>query len=338
MAPAPADFWISSGHQLLDRDASGRLVVTDEFLKAYLARPEVMPPDDACVVERALYQRVARDPRAPVAASEIRDMADRDAIDNWLHLVGFRDALLSAPTVEAAYLALVRAPAVTTPPLFLSQLVHVIARNMLDGERDPFVLRAAEMLFRPQRLTVRDGVMLLADEELVDGSNVVDHASPLVAIFGDAKARNLDVMTDAGADAYFDRSDAFDMVVDFRHGGRARTAFARVLELWVGHLLGIGVKVAPQPRIESADWQWFAGLDAEGTAIGNALWRGEEPRDGGRERIVALFDLTFEDAADMLPRVAGASVPLIMGMTGNRIVRIKPQNLVTGLPLRSLSA
>jgi hypothetical protein len=36
---ASRDFWLSSGHHLLDRDAHGRLLVTDEFLKAYLARP-----------------------------------------------------------------------------------------------------------------------------------------------------------------------------------------------------------------------------------------------------------------------------------------------------------
>ena len=33
------DFWLSCGHHLLDRGEGGGLVVTDEFLKAYLARP-----------------------------------------------------------------------------------------------------------------------------------------------------------------------------------------------------------------------------------------------------------------------------------------------------------
>ena len=335
--PAP-DFWVSSGHHLLDRDAAGRLVVTDEFLKLYLARPEVMPPDHACIVERALYQKLARAPCASVALAEIREIADRDARENWQHLIAFRDCLLAAPTLEAAYLALVRASKVATPPLFLSQLVHVIARNMLDGERDPFVVRAAELLFRPQRLTIKDGVMLFADEELVDGSNVVDHASPLVAIFGDAKARNIDVMTADNADSYFARSDGFDMALDFRHGRPARAAFAGVLARWVGHLLGCDVKVEAMDRIEQAKWSWFVGLDSEATRIGNALWRGEEPADAGRDRIVALFRLTFDSAGDMLARVAGEPVYLILAMTTNRIVRLKPQNLVTGLPLREMNA
>ncbi len=332
------DFWLSSGHHLLDHDANGRLVVTDEFLKVYLARPEIMPPDDACIVERGLYQKLARNPRAPIAANEIRDIADRDARENWLHLVTFRDTLVSAPTVEAAYINLVRASKVTTPPLFLNQLVHVIARNMLDGERDPYIVRAAEALYRPQRLTIKDGVMLLADEELVDGTNVNDHTSPLVAIFGDAKARNLDVMTPELALSYFERSDAYDLVMDFRQGQPARLAFAKVIARWVEHLLGLRVRVEPLDKVEQAEWAWFAGLDQEGTRIGNALWKGDEPPENGRDRIVALFTLTFDDPADMLARVAGAPVYLILGMTPNRIIRLKPQNLVTGLPLREHSA
>ena len=35
------DFWLSCGHHLTDRDVGGGLLVTDEFLKIYLARPEL---------------------------------------------------------------------------------------------------------------------------------------------------------------------------------------------------------------------------------------------------------------------------------------------------------
>jgi hypothetical protein len=41
------DCWIAPGHHLLDREASGGLVATDEFIKAYLARPELTPPPKA---------------------------------------------------------------------------------------------------------------------------------------------------------------------------------------------------------------------------------------------------------------------------------------------------
>ena len=40
------DFWRSSGWHLLER-RQGRLVVTDDLLRAYLRRPEMRPPEDA---------------------------------------------------------------------------------------------------------------------------------------------------------------------------------------------------------------------------------------------------------------------------------------------------
>ena len=332
------DFWVSSGHHLVDRDEAGRLVVTDDFLKVYLARPEVVPPDEACIVERAVHQRLMRDPRAPVETAEVGDIADRDARENWRHLLAFRNHLLRHPTLEAAYLALARAPKVTVPPLFLNQLVHVILRNLLDAERDPFVLRAAEMMFRPQRLTLKDGILLLADADVVDGANAYPHAAPLVAIFGDARARGLDVLLADTADDYFARSDAFDFVVDFRFGEPARAAFARVLEIWVAGLLGIEVRIAPVERIAEASWAWFVGLDQDATQIGNALWRGEEPPTQGRDRIVALYQLTFADQRRMLEKVRGAPISLILAMSPDRVVRVKPQNILAGLPLQSLDA
>jgi Family of unknown function (DUF6352) len=141
------DFWISCGHHLLDRNASGGLVVTDEFLKAYFARPELMPPADACAVERRLHRELLADPRRPVGDEEIAEAADIDARENWQFVLAFRDLLLRHPTLEAAYLALVRSGSIALPPLFVNQLVHVILRNALDGCADPFVLRAAELLF-----------------------------------------------------------------------------------------------------------------------------------------------------------------------------------------------
>ena len=62
------DFWISCGHHLLDRDEGGGLLVTDDFLKVYLARPELIPPPEACAVERTLHGALLADPRMPVAA------------------------------------------------------------------------------------------------------------------------------------------------------------------------------------------------------------------------------------------------------------------------------
>ena len=49
-----ADFWQSSGYHLLDRDDDGCLGVTEDFLRAYLLRPEMLPPEEACANERRL--------------------------------------------------------------------------------------------------------------------------------------------------------------------------------------------------------------------------------------------------------------------------------------------
>ena len=65
------DFWISCGHHLLDRDEGGGLLLTDDFLKVYMARPELIPPPEACVVERTLHSALLADPRMKVSASDI---------------------------------------------------------------------------------------------------------------------------------------------------------------------------------------------------------------------------------------------------------------------------
>src|SRR5262249_40387236 len=140
-------------------------VVTDDFLKVYLARPELLPPPDACAGERALHAALIAEPRRPVAASEIMDIADADARENWDVLIGFRDFLLQHKTLEAAYLDLMRRGVGKMPPLFINQLVHIILRNALDGVDDPIVLRAGELFFRTQRVTLHDGALITADEE-----------------------------------------------------------------------------------------------------------------------------------------------------------------------------
>src|SRR5689334_20903476 len=179
--PPMQDVWLSCGHRLLDRDAGGGLLVTDEFLKAYLARPELAPPAEACAAERMLHAALLDIPRRAVAAREIAAIADADARENFALLLAFRDHLLAHPTLEAAYLGLARNGVGSTPPLFLNQLMHVILRNALHGCEDAFVLRAAELFFRPQRVTTHEGALLAADEELISGKNGLP-VSPLVSM------------------------------------------------------------------------------------------------------------------------------------------------------------
>src|SRR6478672_5038647 len=188
-----SDFWISCGHHLLDRNASGGLAVTEEFLKAYFARPELMPPEDACEVERRLHRQMLAEPRRLVGANEIAGIGDADARENWQFILAFRDLLLRHPTLEAAYLAVVRSGSITLPPLFVNQLVHVILRNALDGCDDPFVVRAAELFFRPQRIMLHESSVLLADEEIVGGRSPTPLLS-LMSMLGAAADAQLDVL------------------------------------------------------------------------------------------------------------------------------------------------
>jgi hypothetical protein len=331
------DFWLSCGHHLLDRDEGGGLIVTDEFLKAYLARPELAPPDDACVAERTLHAALLTNPRRPVSPSEIAAIADPDARENWSLMVGFRDHLVGHRTLEAAYLALVRHGVGGTPPLFINQLVHAILRNLLDGCADVFILRAAEMFFRTQKLTVNNGSLIAADAETVEGASK-QPVSPLVSMLGLPSPTDIDVLNDDNAHDYWERSDRFDMALDLTAGRRGLAALAEVVRRWVAHLMAIEVDVEPLIRADDIGLVWYVGLDAEATEIGNTLWNGEELDQSARERVVGLFRLVFRDPNVVLDKAKGEPIYLLSAMTREWTMRMKPQNLITGLPVRDLEA
>jgi hypothetical protein len=328
------DFWVASGHHLLDRDEAGRLLVSDAFLKAYLARPELIPPADACEAERRLHHELLmHHPRRLVGAAEIAAIADADARENWTVMLAFRDRLIAAASLEAAYLAVVRQKA-QIPHLFMNQLVQVVLRNALHGEEDPFVLRAAELFYRPQRVTFHDGAVLLADAEAIETHERDRHASPLLAMLGGPAVTALDVLDRGNCEGYFARSDAFDTVLNIS-GSEGRNGLARAMTAWIRHLLGVDTIIEPVERMEDSDWAWFVGLDAEATKIGNALWTGGEPDADALGRVLALFRLTLTDTREVLPEVGARPVWLILATEADRTVRMKPQNLVAGLPLRA---
>jgi len=331
------DFWLSCGHHLLDRDAGGGLVTTDEFLKAYLARPELAPPPEACVVEKTLHSALLSDPLRPVAADEITAIADPDARENWQLMIEFRDHLLAHATLEASYVALVRRGPGHTPPLFINQLVHAILRNVLDGCTDAYVLRAAELFFRPQRMTVHEGSLLAADEERIAGSDPAP-VSPLVSMLGLEKSAEIDVLVDDNAESYFERSDAYDMALDLTASRRGLAALGEVITRWVRHLLGVEVDVEPVIELRDASLTWYVGLDAEGTRIGDMLWNGDDLGEAARARVIGLFRLRFRERDVVAEKFAGEPVYLILAMTADNILRMKPQNLVTGLPVRHTEA
>jgi Family of unknown function (DUF6352) len=331
------DFWHSCGHHFLDRDESGGYVISDDFLKIYLARPELIPPPEACSAERNLHAALIADPRRTVAASDMMEIADNDARENWELLIGFRDHLLRHKTLEAAYIDLMRRGVGKTPPLFINQFVHLILRNALDDVADPHILRAAEMFFRTQRVTLHDGSLIAADEETIAGGGEAP-ASPLVSMLGLPPDAAIEVLNDNNAGSYWERSDRFDMALDLSGGRAGLAALAKAMERWVEHLLGFAVAIEPLTELRNAPLSWYVGLDTDATQIGNALWQGDELDENAMARVVGLFRLSFRDPGLMLDKVRGEPIYLVLAMSREHLIRMKPQNLVTGLPVKYLEA
>jgi Family of unknown function (DUF6352) len=328
---ASHDFWLSCGHHLLDRDACGRLLVTDDFLKAYLARPELMPQPEACAAELALHDALLRDPRKPVGAAQITEIADADARENWQMMMAWRDHLAKHGSLEAAYLSIVRSD-IHIPQILIGQLVQVILRNVLDGCTDVFMLRAAEMFFRPQKLLFQEGSMVAVDEES-DLARSRHSPSPLSALLGLPVVTGTDLLSEASAHSYWDRSDRFDMGLDLAADGSALAALGNVIGRFLAHLLAIEVAVEPVANLRDVPWNWYVGLSSEATRIGDAIWRGIDLEDATRAQLIGLFRLTFHNAADMIVKVRGEPVYLLLAMAANGVLRLKPQNLLTGLPI-----
>ena len=333
---AARDFWLASGHHLLDRDAAGNLPVSDQFLKAYLARPEILPPPEACPAERQLHDALLKDPRRPVEASRVAAIADADARENWQVMIDWRDHLVTHGTLESAYLAAIRR-SIRFPNAFIGHLTQAILRNALDGCEDAFTLRAAEMFFRPQKLAMEEDSIIAIDEET---ASLLDRPvrSPLTALLGLRSTTDIDMLSDLTAPSYWERSDRFDMALDMAAGRRGLAALGDVVVHWISHLLAIDVVVEPLAELNNEPWSWYVGLDSEATRIGDSIWNGNDLDDATRAKLVGLFRLTFLDPANMIEKVRGEPIYLLAAATADDILRLKPQNLLTGLPIRRAEA
>lgn len=331
------DFWRSSGFHLVQRDSRGWLEVTPDFLRAYLARPEMRPVEDSCAAEHALYDALLADPTLPVGDDDLARLADPDASDNYRVVLRFRDVLIGHGTLEAAYLAIVTTARNDIPVLFVEQLVHAILRNILEGCPDPMRLRAAELFFREQNVSLDDGRVMLADDEVVDmfaqsggmgglGQLLVESMTPMRQV-------ELDVLHEDNTEIYWPRSDRFDTVIDFRFTQPALDAFARVLEAWVSHFLGLKTRIQPMQSIRDERWSWHVGLDADATRILNGLYEGRDVPLDELERIIGLFRMEIRDTTSVTKAMRGKPVYLGLAMTAAGKLRMKPQNLLTNLPL-----
>lgn len=331
------DFWRNSGYHLLQRRADGQLAVTDDFLRAYFLRPEIAPVDESGPAERDLHEALLDAPRQVVSHAELSRIEDVDARFNYEVLLGFRQRLLDSATIERCYLNLFRSGGVNVPPLFIDQLAQIILRNVLDGRDDPLQARMAELFFREQKVTIEQSNIMAADLETIEmhaSGNVYGNLGRLIVeAQTPTKSVNLDVLDRDNAQIYWGRDQRHDLVVSLNHGRAPLESLARVLEGWIGHLVGLRAEVKPVRSISDAKWVWHIGLDAQASTMLNALWRGESVEHGDLRRLLCLFRMVTDDATLLKSEVRGRPIYLALAMNENNVVRMKPQNLLVNLPL-----
>jgi hypothetical protein len=331
--------WHSSGAYLLNRlPGRGGLEITADYLRAYFARPELAPVDESCENEHVVHARLVDDPYSNISNEELDAFADSDATENYKVFLAFRDLLVSSKTLEKAYLAIVKGEAGNVPPLFVEQIVHAIMAGILHGQKDPLRWRAAEVFFRPQNVSAEEGQLMLADEEVVDmfaetggmgglGQLVVEAATPL-------KQVELDILDEDNKEIYWARAERFDTVIDFRFTQPANDAFARIVEHWVNHFMGVSVRVQPVQRIDDEKWTWHIGLDSQSTKLLNKLYEGGELTLEEEVSIVGLFRMDVLDQQSVIERARGKPVWLGLAKNAAGKLHMKPQNLLMNMPLQ----
>ncbi|HEX5629552.1 MAG TPA: DUF6352 family protein [Usitatibacteraceae bacterium] len=335
------DFWSSSGFSLLRRGPDGWLVPGDDYLRHFLARAELAPPPEAGPGERHLHARLLDKPRLAVPEGDLAAVEDADARENWAEFLRFRERLLEAGSVEACYVGQFRRERVDIAPPFVDALAQAIVRGLLEGTADPWLARAGELFFRPQRVSVEAGQVLAADASTIEayaetggfgnlGRLIKQQQTPVATV-------KMDVLNPENAPFYFLRDELFSFLLDLTPGREGARALATVLERWVAHLAGVRVAIEPVERVADERWRWHSGLDVESTAILNALYRGESVPEETLARLVALFRLEFADPANALAEAAGRPVYLGLACREDRTLRMKPQNLLLNLPLATAS-
>jgi hypothetical protein len=342
------DFWRHSGYHLAERNIDGRLLPTDDLLRAYFARPEVAPVAESCADERALFARLIAEPRLDIGADVLGRLADPDARENYAVVLRFRDHLLEAGTLETAYRRLfVGADGKTldfaahrVPPLFADQLAQMILRNALGDDCPAIQARAAELFFRDQRAHVEDGQVLLADAEtvaasaeaVVDASGFGNIGKLLAQAQTPLRKVDIEVLDDANAADYWERDERHDTALQINFGRAGMAGLCRVIERWVGHFFAVQVRVDPLRSLDSARMRWYSGLDAASTALMNAIYNGKAPADEERRRILCMMKLEAVENKGVAAAPNGRAVYLALAMDEEGNVRMKPQNLLTNLP------
>jgi len=202
--------------------------------------------------------------------------------------------------------------------------------------------RAAEMLFRTQRISIQeDGQVMAADDESVERHAIAANFGTIGELLkqGGAALRTaeLDVLHGENASVYWERDESHDLVISLNHGQPALEALCRVLEAWVAHFLGSVPRIQVEKEIDDDNWVWHVGLDAQASAVLNDLYQGHDVSEQRMAGMLCLFSLWFDEASVLKPEMAGKPVYLAMAMDEHKRIKLKPQNLLLNLPLARLS-
>ena len=336
------NYWPNSAYHTLAVSPDQQLLVTDDFLRTYMHRPELSLVPESCPNERALHQRLSANPRADIAEDDITSMADKDIQENYRIWLRYRKRILAASSLEGFYMSLFKGEGVDVPPLFVAQLAQIFVRHILGDDADPLDVRMSELFFRTQKITIlEDAIVMGADDEVVtrnaqasDTGNIMDL---LKGKSMSMKSTDLDVLHEENANTYWERSEDFDFAVQLNFGHEPINRFCRVLEKWIEHFLGAKVRITPMQQISDPKWSWHVGLDASATEILNKLYNKDLVEADELEKVICLFRLDFIDEAAVAKAQAGKPVYLAIAMNEQQQLKLKPQNLLFNLPLAKSS-
>ena len=335
-------FWPNSNYQFLSVNQDQQLIITDDFLRSYLSRPELALIPESCAQEQKIHQLLTDNPRAKIDSAEIKKMQDADIQVNYEIWLRFRDKLVQASSLESFYLGLFQGDGVDVPPLFVDQLTQILCQHLLGENPSAIEARAAELLFRMQKITIlEDGHIMSADQSTVEkfaetggfgsiGELLKQNSAPLRSI-------DLDVLIKDNADDYWERDEAHDFVLQLNYDQDGAAALSRLLEKWIFHFHGTKVTITPQGQITDSKWSWHIGLDVNATEILNALYNGETVDNSKLAQVLCLFKLDFIDKGRTLPEIAGKPIYLAMAHDIDKCLKFKPQNLLINLPLAETS-
>ena len=159
------------------------------------------------------------------------------------------------------------------------------------------------------------------------GQLLVDSDTPM-------KQVELDVLGEDNKEIYWERSDRFDTVIDFRFTQPALDAFARVAENWIKHFLGLSTRIRPRQSFnhDPKGW-WHIGLDRESTLILNKIYETEDASFEEMNQLIALLRVEIEDLDAVRADLRGVPIYLGLAMNGAKKIKMKPQNILMNLPL-----